>query len=698
MSLRDLTLKSWYTSGRSDLVADFYVPCLDSAQRYDRAVGFFRSSLYALAAVALAGFVENGGKMRLVCSPRLDQDDLAAIEKGLDAREGIETSLLRDIRSIIREPHGDLGVEMLATLIANEVLQLKIAYRPSSSGIFHSKVGVFEDAEHSKVGFNGSANETGAAMLQEVNHESFSVFTSWANEVDRERADELDNYFESLWTSREPNLEVRDLPDVPREEILAHVSRDGIDGMLSRARNTLSRFIRRVGSKPPRKQLMAHQSVVVANWEQAGFRGIIKHATGSGKTITALEAIRRWIRGGRSALVLVPSDLLSIQWKNEIQQELGDIDASILYVGGSNSTPSWQTLLPDFSRDDGELGPRLTIATMQSASTDRFLSNVVAGNHLLVVADEVHRIGSSRHLRIFDIDAGGRLGLSATPERFGDPDGTRKILDYFGHVLEPEFGIPEAILAGRLVPYEYHVHRVALNDTEQENWDSMTAKIRRTYAGLREDSAGRKLQTPRFRHMLIQRAAILKRASSKVDLALRLLTEEYQEGDRWLVYCDYGEQLEQVLTALGNSDFNVLEYRSDMTGARSETLKYFEHEGGVMVAIRCLDEGVDIPLVNRALILASSSNPREFVQRRGRVLRRAPGKYSASIHDTLVVPAANEADGEDRLPILRVELARASEFASYAQNRAVHHDLRAIAVEAGLLGASDPESDFEEEE
>lgn len=696
-TLRDIDLRSWYTSGRDDIVNDFYSPCLRAAVRYDRAVGFFSSTIYAVLGVALADFVERGGQMRLICSPCLSEEDIAGIERGLDQQRRIDEMLVSDIRTLVQQPFGCAAVELLATLLAAGVLDIRIAYRSGSAGIFHSKVGTFESTDGLKIAFTGSANETAAAVLPEWNHESFMVFTSWRGEVDAERVAQLAEYFDSLWCGREPRLEVREFPDVPRAELIAHRNEAGTSAAIERARVLVSTSARPAHARYEPTPLMAHQTAAVANWEEAGHRGIVKHATGAGKTLTALEAIRRWIRPGRPAIVFVPSDLLSAQWLSVAQSELRDIDSEFLTVGGSDSSKGWERDLPDFTRAAAYLSARVVIATMQSGCTPRFLERVVDGDHLLVVADEVHRIGSPRRRSILCLRAGARLGLGATPERYGDPEGTAAILDYFGPILEPEFGIPDAILAGRLVPYDYYVHMVSLTEAEQERWDVMTTRIQRTYARLPEDGAGRKIQTNQFRMMLIQRAAILKRAACKVDLARDILTEHYCEGDRWLVYCDYGEQLESVLGTLRDAELPTYEYRSEMEGAHAETLEYFERRGGVLVAIRCLDEGVDIPSVNRALILASSSNPREFIQRRGRVLRRAPGKYSATVHDALVVPASDAADEVDRLPILRVEMARATEFARHAQNRAVHHELRRIAMEAGLGNIDDAVGDFEDE-
>ena len=698
-TLRDVHLRSWYSSGRSDLLRDFYIPCLEAATLYDRAAGYFRSSIFVVAGLAFVDFVERGGRVRLICSPDLSEQDMEAIRRGDDASRQIDEALIRELRALAQESGNEVGLRFLATLLSSGALEIKIAYRPGSPGIFHDKIGVFASADDSAVAFMGSSNESRAAILREWNHESFAAFTSWQGATDAERVTELASYFTELWTKGEPGLEVRRLRDVPREEIDKHRHPEGLELAAEGVRSALSGnrpTVRERGWEP--RPLLNHQTSVVRDWEEKGFRGIVKHATGAGKTLTAIEAIRRWITRGRSAVVLVPSDLLLTQWATEIERELGDLRPDRLYVGGTRSSSNWQDDLADFTREATFLGPRVVLATMQTAATDRFLRRVVEGDHLLVVADEVHRMGSRQNRLILAMRAGARLGLSATPERFGDAEGTLAIFDYFGSVLSPEFGIPDAIKSGHLVPYEYHVHVVALTKQEQERWDQITERIKAAYGRLPDDDSGGKRVTDEYKMLLIRRASILKRAERKADLAAETLRQEFVKGDRWLVYCDNADQLRKVLDQIRGLGMDAHEYRSEMSGSRSATLDYFERVGGILVAIKCLDEGVDIPAVNRALILASSSNPREFIQRRGRVLRRSPGKYSAVVHDALVVPSGSSDEEIDTKPILRVEIARAAEFARYAQNRAVSHHLRELANRFDVQSVLDRAGDHEEDE
>ena len=626
------------------------------------------------------------GTIRLVCSPSLTVDDLDAIERGLSIREAVDAALRVELQTLLARPENVPVVRLLATLVALGSLQLKIAYKPGSSGIFHDKVGVFADGSGPKVSFVGSSNETYAAWDVAGNHEVVEVFRSWWSEEEAIRVARHAQYFDSLWLGQEPGLVVADLPDVPRQELLRWQDAGGLLPAVRAVRESLTVEAESTGTSSERP-LMAHQELAVAEWWRQG-RGIISHATGAGKTLTALAIARRWLEERGPVLIIVPGELLVRQWHDELSKELGGAGTALLQAGADANRSDWLSSLADFTRSLPDLGSRVTLATLPTAASREFISRVQGGNHLLVIADEVHRVGSQHNSRVTSIIAGGRLGLSATPERFGDPAGTQLIFDYFGRPLDPPFGIAEAIDAGRLVPYDYFIDLVPLTEDEAVRWESLTERIRRL-AG-RDRLIDDEPIPEALRMLLIRRARIVKQASAKGSTALEIIKSRYRPGQAWLVYCDSQDQLTEVLTLLRANGFDASEYHSSMQGSRVETMGYFRERGGVLVAIRCLDEGIDIPTVTHALILASSSNVREHVQRRGRVLRRAPGKFSAAIHDVLV---SLERDGEPR--VIDADLSRAVAFARLARNESVRQELAALARRTRASRVLDFEDDDE---
>lgn len=682
--LAGLTFQDRYATNRDDLVSGFYRPCYENSATYDRAVGYFRSSVLLLAAEPVARFALAGGRIRLVCSPELTEDDIDAVGTGYQWREQAGAALRRIIGEALGDAAGRPAVEFLATLVAAGCLDVRIAFRPGRLGIFHDKVGLFADRDGHVVSFTGSSNETFQGWDARGNHESFDVFMSWG--ADARRVGAHQQYFERLWNGQEAGVETVPFPDVARERLVAVANEQGIEAAyaaVDRARGE------------PRKMPRPHQVEALAAWERNGRRGILEHATASGKTITAITAIREWVAARRPTLVLVPSALLLAQWGRELRTELADLDIGLLFVGTGNERWRQRYALEGFTGPEG--GPRVVVAMLQTAGSEQFLRRVQGGEHLLVVIDEVHRAGAPQSSRVFEIAAGARLGLSATPRRFGDPEGTARLLGYFGGVVH-SFTLEDAMAAGQLCRYIYHVHPVELDQDEASRWRDLSARIRREVARSRRDEGGGIVPSEALKQLLIKRARILKQAAAKTPLAVRVVCDNFQPGDRWLVYCDDKQQLHSIVEALRVAGLPVDEYHSAMAGDQKQTMSYFTTTSGVLVAIRCLDEGVDIPAVDHALILASSRNPREFIQRRGRLLRLAEGKHFAEIHDAIVVPPT-EGEEPDDVAIVRGELARARTFAQSASNDSVRFAIGRIAREHGLdLEGRVAVAGFEEEE
>lgn len=685
--LASLPLKTDYRKGRDDIAQDFYLPCMRAAGEYDRAVGFFNSAIYVIAWPSLKDFVVRKGKMRLICSPVLPPRDIDAIEAGYSERFDQDNGekLRDDIRYMLATPYLYKPTAVLATLVALEVVDVRIAFMkktPRHERLFHDKLGLFRDGFGNAVAFKGSMNETWAGLSADGNLESVDVFLSWEHSREANRVKEHEAYFLALWDNQceHEGVTVRKFPEIARSELVSAADAKGWPDLVDeicREIEAAERF--EAGQTGGGKTLRPHQSAAVQGWEAQGRRGILEHATGSGKTFTAICAIRDALGRREVPVIVVPSELLLDQWHRELTENLPDVKPQILRCGAGHT--KW--------RDDGLIGPwtragsdtpRIVLSTMQTAAMTEFRSAIRQGEHVFLVADEVHRVGSPNHLQMLALDTGPRLGLSATPRRAGDPDGTARILDYFNGIVPPPFTLQDAIESGALTPYFYHVHTVTLTSTEQERWDEITKRIRRISA---MNASAKEPDPDQIKKLLIERARLLKQAQGKASVAAAIMAANYRRGERWIVYCDDLAQLAAVRMQLAKHGLESTEYHSAMPGDKEQTIRLFEVNGGIVVSIRCLDEGVDIPSVSHALILASSKNPREYIQRRGRVLRRAEGKSVAHIHDVLVLPSAVETpdEGEDpRLNILGGEITRSLEFGRSALNPAAITDLERIAL------------------
>lgn len=663
--LTGVDLKTRYSSGRDDLVQAFFAPCLEASTSYDRAVGFFSSSFYTLVHVPLGQFALKGGKFRLVCSPRLEAADIDAMRRGYEER-GASDAVIRELELTLADAAGRASAEFLATLVAFGAAEIKLAFNADAErGLFHDKVGIFGDREGNRVSFSGSANETWSAWSGRANHEYFHAFASW-READAGRVDADRGYFDALWSGEEPGLAVVDFPDVARERLEEMANPDGPEA----AQQELEAAVE---ERPPRPVLRTHQVDAKDAWEAADHRGLLEHATGSGKTITALSCVARAIEAGKPSLILVPTRALLRQWRDETEAYFGH-EVDLMLVGGGYSDWRRGSALRDFLAPKSA---RVVIATMDTAATDDFVSRCAEIHELLVVVDEVHRIGSPQRRRVLEIDADWRLGLSATWEREGDLDGTAAIRAYFEHVLHPPYSLHDAIRDGYLCPYRYLIHMIHLDGEERERWLALTAQIGRAIAAADGEV------TESAHHLMIRRAKIVKSARGKVPLAAKVLEDDFEPGSAWLVYCDDSAQLGDIRALCGRRGVHSFEFHTRMEGHGAAALEEFERAGGIMLSINCLDEGVDIPRISHALILASSTTRREFIQRRGRVLRTHETKHRAVVHDVLV--DAGGFDDPDAARFVRTELARAYEFLESAvDSDATRVMLDRLARDAGF--------------
>ncbi len=667
-----LRLDTEYRTGESDPINEFYRPCLHRSVAYDRAVGYFRSSIFHIVGEPLLEFAKRGGRMRLVCSPSITEDDAAAITSGYAQREEvIRNAMSKDINEMLADPSLASQTRILATLIKTLSLDIRLALRKDGSGIYHEKIGVFTDAAGHRVSFLGSANETWNAWHVHGNHESIEVFREVGERNDAKRVAKHVANFDRLWAGEVAGVETLDFPDAPKQLLLTKAV-PGLDDLPAPPKSAPAKD----GRTP-----MQHQIDAIAGWEALGRRGVFEHATGSGKTFTAIIAIKKHVGTGQPALITVPSQLLLEQWRLEVAEEIPD--ATILMAGGGHI--KWK----DKGRLRAHTGPdmpgikRVVISTMQTAASAQFVSAICDGDHLLFVADEVHQLGSPFNSNAMSIASGSSMGLSATPTRYGDPEGTARMFARFGEVVPPPITLGDAIKSGRLVGYEYHPHPINLDEKEAAEWKTLTKRISLEVSKDGKDEGLMGRLSPKAKMLLIQRSRIAKKARIKPGLAAGVIRRDYELGQSWLVYCEDADQLAETMRQLAEAGLSPLEYHSKMEGDKIATLAYFRQFGGILVSIRCLDEGVDIPAVSHAFILASSQNPRQFIQRRGRVLRQSPDKHMAVIHDAIVIPIVGD-DDKSQTSLLRAELARSLQFARSAINKMAGVELEAIALDLGL--------------
>lgn len=690
--LRNLKLKAVYRSDEDNILEDFYLPALSVANSYDRAVGYFSAAMLSYVAQGLSAFVHNDGKMRLIIGGELDPDDERAIQEGYDLRDIAERCGLKilDIIHTVTDPLFFRRVEALSWLVACGRLDIKIALR--RRGMYHEKIGIIKDAEGDALVFQGSANETVHALLPDFNFESINVFPCWREELSPHYAPYVRG-FERLWENRAPNTSVVDFPDAAKRGLIkiaqsCRIAKPEIE--IELAKGSASQIAPAIDDMMPRVpamlngrefQMAEHQLKALNAWKANAFRGILAHATGSGKTITAIYGAIRVFEATHSLAlgIAVPYVNLADQWVST----LSHFNIAAIRCYGQRDT--WQSRLSQ-------------LVSLYHAGAARFLCFVVVnrtlgttgfqdvlreipGDNLLWVGDECHHHSAPQLTESLPQQARMRLGLSATPEHYVDTEATRRIKDYYGDVVS-EFTLAQALEAGVITPYQYHVCVVELSESEADAYRELSEKISKL-AVFRNASDVDSAADDQMRALLAKRARILGCAAGKIPALGALLGDRHPQP-LTLFYCgdgsteddntgDVERHVEQVSGFLYDRGWKCAHFTSrESREERSRLLDSFRlgliH---ALVAIRCLDEGIDVPACRTAYVLASSRNPKQFIQRRGRILRRAEGKSSATIYDMLVnFPEDRFAADKYERQLVEAELRRVAEFARLATNSA----------------------------
>jgi len=690
VSLKDVEIKSEYRSLIDNIAKDFYIPLLNQAVTYRRAVGFFSSSALVEISKGISGLVKNGGTIQLVASPYLSDEDVQAMKRGYELREKIiENALLRELQIVNKEMEQE-RLNLLANLIADGVLDIKIALTEENGeiGMYHEKMGIIADSEGNKVAFSGSMNESATAIT--LNYEVIDVFCSWLDEKDRVISKE--NAFTAIWNNTEPNIVTLDFPSV-KEEIIKRYRKGSVINLLGEEPGEYVYIPRKPSiswiRKPDYVKFYDYQIDAMTTWENEKYRGIFDMATGTGKTYTALGALEilcNKVKSNLGIFIVCPYQHLVEQWVTDIKAF--GIKPLICY-SEYKWKKSYKSMLSDFML--GVIDNFCVITTNATFATEDMQKEIdkLKGNLCLVV-DEAHNFGAKKQLACMKEVFKYRLALSATLERHHDGEGTQKLKDYFGNKCI-EYSLARAIKENKLTPYYYYPIPIYLDDDELEAYNKLTEKIIKIMQNSKKDEPIPK----NAEILLIKRARIIAGARNKLNALYKIIKEQYVTENQMLIYCgattiensNYIEgkvdeeekrQIEIVVDMLGNKlNMRVSKFTSEENAAEREIIKQNFAEGNMLqalVAIRCLDEGVNIPGIKTAFILASSTNPKEYIQRRGRVLRKALNKPYAIIYDFITLPRNIKEPiyGDNYLnseySLIRREYERMEDFASLAEN------------------------------
>lgn len=680
-------------------------------------MAFFTSEALVEISKGISGLIENEGHIQLIVSPILNKEDIEAIEQGYNSREIVEKSLLREMK----DPQDANDKERLAWisyLISISRLDIKVAFtkKPSSKAMFHEKMGIVSDMYDSHIAFTGSMNETVNAFFN--NYESFDVYCSW-NEYEKERVQDKIDAFEKIWNNTENNLDVIDFPKAAREKLLKYKV-EKIDSQLDKNLADAYRCERNEVKFGINEdiELYDYQKEAILEWENQGYRGIFDMATGTGKTFTGLGAATWLLKNNKRLAVIIvcPYQHLVEQWVEDIER----FGFRPVIAFSSSPQKKWKERLKDEVIDFNlEIEDTFCLVTTNATYTSKYVQEQIGKieGDILIVVDEAHNFGAMRLSRYLRDDIKYRLALSATLERHGDEEGTQALYSYFGNKCI-EYDLKRAIDEDKLTKYYYHPIIVSLSDDELEKYRELSAKISKA-CKFNED--GRAELSEAAKTLLIQRSRIVAGAIEKIAV-LKELMKDYVNDNQILVYCgatkpynpaldesesdDEGErQIVMISKMLGlELGMAVRHFTSNESAKEREEIKAQFAETNpyqALIAIKCLDEGVNIPSIKTAFILASSTNPKEYIQRRGRVLRKYPGKDYAVIYDFVTLPRPlNEVDAyednKSEISLARREIARMKEFGYISQNpQETDKLIKEITVAYGLDMIKNQEVDYE---
>lgn len=697
MGFKNLSLKTEYRSFQDDIINDFYVPVLKESVSYKRAVGFFSSSSLIEITKGLSGLIKNNGKIKIIASPKLSKEDIEAIKKGYKSREEIiNENIFRNIDLEIEDIFEKKRLNLLAHLIKTNVLDIKIAFIESNNGIgiYHEKMGIVEDENNNKIVFSGSLNETQTALT--YNYESIDVFCSWKG--DEERINAKETAFDKLWNNLIPQVKTLEFPQVAKEKLENFIfeepdlSIDEKEGLVKEKSEDYEIDIK--GPKLPCSiQLRDYQKKAIEKWQENKYQGIFDMATGTGKTITGLAAATKLFENNNHKLAIIivcPYQHLVDQWVEDIK--IFNLEPIIGY--STSKQKNWRSLL---QTNIDAFNMNITnhfcfVTTNATFSTKRVQDRLKRiKSDLLLIVDEAHNFGARHYAKSLLQNAEFRLALSATIDRHNDEEGTALLYNYFGAKCI-EYTLEDAINNRMLTPYEYYPIPIYLDEEEIEEYKILTAEIRKR---MYKDKSGKFKLSDSAKHFLLKRARLIAGVKNKL-IALKKEISKRKDESHMLVYCgattvndvDYKEgspsevevrQIDAVSKMLGNDlGMFVAQFTSkENSKEREDIIERFSKNDHlqVLVAIRCLDEGVNIPSIKIAYLLASSTNPKEYIQRRGRVLRLYKGKSKAIIYDFITLPAPIEelkhySEGELNIfrGLINREVIRMKDFSSISLN------------------------------
>jgi len=695
---------------------EFFSNALENSYSFDIELGYFNSATINVLAGSFATFISNGGIMRMAINQIVSTDDKKAIIEGFEG--GINLSLdltnWESIKASLDE-YGEHFFKCLAFLIQEKRIEIQIIKPKETPGIAHTKKGQFVDQEGTTIGFSGSANFTLGGFFN--NLDEINIFLGTSPDLTiQNKLENQKNHFNRLMAQNEPDIEYLK-PDDLEEAIVSTYGGQDIKDLLNveKQLRTFKKKLTHTGNTVQLDDFIPefpystgprdYQKDAFENWKANNQKGLFAMATGTGKTITSLNCLLEIYKrcGYYMAIILVPTTTLVTQWEEECRKFKY---SRIIKVYSKN--PKWKERINllkmemNMPEDKMKASSFIIISTYASFTRDAVFNvlNSFDPRKVLLIADEAHNMGAPSILKkLKQIVYLRRIGLSATPNRQYEPEITDRIYSFFGAKDKFTFEYPmkKAIDNGVLCKYYYYPHLVELTDEEMAEYIDISIRISK-YFNYNLEVFDKKDDV--LKRLLLARKRIIHKAQNKIEAFTKILQERFKEkGDLkyTLIYVPEGfkpdyiedsdifdkkEQLEDdavsdhlidIYTKVVADIDKYVTVKKFVSGQadRDKTLKEFESgKLQVLTSMKCLDEGVDVPRSEMAIFCASTGNPRQFIQRRGRVLRCHPDKKIAILHDLVVIPEIGSSCESFKMEqlLLRNELIRVKDFSMLSEN------------------------------
>lgn len=708
----DWSIDRDYKTGSENEPLQFYLDGLANSNEFSLLLGYFSSSAINLLSVGFATFISKGGKMKMVINHLLSAKDKEAISRVEDNPNEIRVFDLTDIVSLGRvlDEYDTHFFECLAYLIAEKRIEIKVIKPKNGKGIAHYKSGVLSDGQDA-VGYQASCNFTYYGLSENI--EQLEAFLSWengrSNKLIKKQLKLIDDYFaekdedveyipvsdiEVVLKDRFGKKDINELL-VQEEQLLKKkqslISNPKLKKTITKLFSEIE-IIRRTPKFPYSEGPREYQINAYNSWVANNYKGMFAMATGTGKTITSLNCLLNEYKktGIYRAIITVPTTALVEQWKKECAK------FNFKNIITVSSKENWDKNLAFFNTASKLIDTSyIVIVTYASLPRPKFQSYFTQlPKDTILIADETHNLGSQGLLRLLpNIHLEKRIGLSATPHRKFDEGGNLAIQEFFND--EPpyivSYSMEEALKVGWLCNYTYYPHIVKLTDQEMEKYKELSLQLLRM--GLFDKETGNFRSTPEIEKKLLERKRIIHKAANKLEAFKAILRSEFDKRKNLkytLIYVPEGIEanfdetdfsvetedenrlINEYTKAVSQTDDSVMVKQFTANSSnREEILRNFEQSNiHVLTSMKCLDEGVDVPRSELAIFCASTGNPRQFIQRRGRVLRLHKDKIHATIHDLVVVPeVSDESTFEMEKGLVKKELERVVDFANLAMNK-----------------------------